>query len=423
MVSGTLKTLLSGLRPLILSLPFLAAGCISPVDYGDIRHADYVANGRCAPAATDVSAALSTNGTNGETAFADKPFFVVTSRLPDCRNEAVKLLKHRGDKVRYGRFGAPQDVLNDKGKVEDRRIPLAMSNETQWWTDLSTTMGNRDGRVLLYVHGYRETFFTSSRDAAQISRLTGFTGPVIQYSWPSQGQLLKYAVDETNMYWDERNFRRFLTKLAQQEWTREIVLVSHSLGARLVLPAVEFVDRTASNGDSSVISNIILASPDVDRQDFERDIAEEILSARRVNNDRRITVYASAKDSALSLSHDVHGYPRLGNPRCFDPFKAAELKEKGLPERCYAAKSQYDVPPEKSGLTIVDTTAVSQGRVGHGDYLRSAVACKDFAAVVNGERGAMKGREPTHLSYVFALAAPAKDEEPNHLAICRRDDE
>ena len=409
MGSGDLKQLAALFKPLILGLPLLAAACISPVDYGDIRHADYVANERCDPPTS-----------NGDLS-AERPFFVVTSRLPDCRSEAVKLLNHRADKVRFGRFGAPQDILNEKGKVDSRRIPLAISNETQWWADLSKTMGNREGRVLLYVHGYRETFFTSSRDAAQIARLTGFTGPVIQYSWPSQGQLLKYAVDETNMYWDERNFRKFLTKLAQQNWTKEIVLVSHSLGARLILPAVEFVDRTTPNSDSSVISNIILASPDIDRQDFERDIAEEILSARRVNNDRRITVYASAKDSALSLSDDVHGYPRLGHPRCFDPFKAADLKAKGLPERCYAAKSQYDTPPEKSGFTIVDTSAVSMGRVGHGDYLRSAVACKDFAAVVNGERGAIKGREPTHLSYVFALAAPPKDEEPDHLAICHRD--
>ncbi len=413
MVGGDLKRLAVHFKPLILGLPLLAAACISPVDYGDIRHADYVADKRCDPPASETVS-------NGEDS-AEKPFFVVTSRLPDCRSSDVKLLNHRADKVRFGRFGAPQDVLNEKGKVGSRRIPLAISNEIQWWEDLSKTMGNREGRVLLYVHGYRETFFTSSRDAAQIARLTGFTGPVVQYSWPSQGQLLKYAVDETNMYWDERNFRKFLTKLAQQSWTKEIVLVSHSLGARLVLPAVEFVDRTTPNSDSSVISNIILASPDIDRQDFERDIAEEILSARRVNNDRRITVYASAKDSALSLSDDVHGYPRLGHPRCFDPFKAADLKAKGLPERCYAAKSRYDTPPEKSGFTIVDTTAVSMGRVGHGDYLRSAVACKDFAAVVNGERGAMKGREPTHLSYVFALAAPPKDEEPDHLAICRRD--
>ncbi|QTD57255.1 alpha/beta hydrolase [Parasphingorhabdus cellanae] len=413
MTEGAIRALVGRFRPVIFALPLMAAACISPVDYGPIRHADYVANGRCDP--VENSAATNDPDT------AEKPFFVVTSRLPDCRADDIKLLNHRGDKVRFGRFGAPQDMLDEKGKVDGRRIPFSISNETQWWASLSKTMGNREGRVLLYVHGYRETFFTSSRDTAQIARLTNFTGPVIQYSWPSQGQFLKYTVDETNMYWDERNFRKFLTKLAQQPWTKEIVLVSHSLGARLILPAVEFVDRNSSDADSSNISNIILVSPDVDRQDFERDIAEEILSARRVNNDRRITVYASAKDSALSLSDDVHGYPRLGNPRCFDPFKAAELKDKGLPERCYAAKSQYDDPPEKSGLTIVDTTAVSQGRVGHGDYLRSAIACRDFAAVVNGERGAIKGRDPTHLSYVFALAPPLEDEELDDLAICRRD--
>ncbi|WP_422344753.1 alpha/beta hydrolase [Parasphingorhabdus sp.] len=415
MMGGTLKPLVARLRPLILGLPLFAAACISPVDYGDIRHADYVANKRCDPA--------SEAGAYDTTDSAELPFFVVTSRLPDCRDETIKLLNHRSDKVRFGRFGAPQDIMNEKGKTDGRRIPFTISNEARWWSDLSKTMGNREGRVLVYVHGYRETFFSSSRDTAQIARLTNFTGPVIQYAWPSQGEFLKYAVDETNMYWDERNFRKFLTKLAQQSWTKEIVLVSHSLGARLVLPAVEFVDRTTPNGDSSVISNIILASPDIDRQDFERDIAEEILSARRVNNDRRITVYASAKDSALSLSDDVHGYPRLGNPRCFDPFKAADLKEKGLPERCYAAKSQYDVPPEKSGLTIVDTTAVSNGRIGHGDYLRSAAACRDFAAVVNGARGAIKGREATHLSYVFMLADATEDEKPDHLAICRREAE
>ncbi|MEP3226721.1 MAG: alpha/beta hydrolase [Parasphingorhabdus sp.] len=412
MTAGELIEKADRFKPFIVGLFLLATACISPVDYGPIRHADYIANDRCDPSAE--------NPLNADTSVSQKPFFVVTSRLPDCRTEVIKLLNHRGDKLRFGRFGAPQDNRNAKGKRDGRTIPFSLSNESQWWSHLSKTMGNRDGRVLLYVHGYRETFFTSSRDSAQIARLTEFTGPVIQYSWPSQGQLLKYAVDETNMYWDERNFRKFLTKLAQQSWTKEIILVSHSLGARLILPAVEFVDRNSSNADSSNISNIILASPDVDRQDFERDIAEEILSARRVNNDRRITVYASAKDSALSLSDDVHGYPRLGHPRCFDPYKAADLKAKGLPERCYAAKSEYDIPPEKSGLTIVDTTAVSKGRVGHSDYLKSAAACQDFAAVVNGMRGAIDGRKPTHLSYVFTLA-PADNDEVDHLTMCQRD--
>ncbi|GAB5486875.1 MAG: hypothetical protein Pars2KO_04450 [Parasphingorhabdus sp.] len=331
-------------------------------------------------------------------------------------------MHHRGDRVRYGRFDAPL-VEPENNKDGASSVPFLLHNETQWWKDLAGQMGARDGRVLLYVHGFRETFVTSSKDAAQIARMTNFDGPVIQYSWPSQGEFLKYAVDETNMYWDERNFRNFLMKLAQQKWTKEIVLVSHSLGARLVLPSVEYVDRNSSNADSSNISNIILASPDVDRQDFERDIADEILAARRVKNKRRITVYASEKDRALKLSDDIHGYPRLGMPRCFDTFKAARLKERGLPERCYATHPTYENTPELSGLTIIDTTDVSHGGTGHSDYLRSASACQDFASVVSGETDKLQGRKATHLPHVFLLAPYVNNAEPDHRLICKRDAE
>ena len=390
----------------VLALPWLMAGCVTPVEYGDIPHSAYVAPERCNPtAATRVQQ-------------DDKPFFFVTSRLPNCLTENISLLHHRGDKVRYGRFAGPQKATEETDE-DDRSISLSFSESLRWWAELADQMTAADGRVLVYVHGFRETFYTSSRDTAQIARLANFTGPVIQYSWPSQGALLKYPVDETNMYWDERNFRKFLMQLAQLQSTKEIILVSHSLGARLVLPSVEHVDRNASNGDSSMISNIILVSPDVDTQDFERDATEEILSARRVRNDRRITVYASLNDRALSLSDDIHGYPRLGRPRCFNPFEAADLKARNLPERCYAAQPKYAEAIDKLALTIVDTTAISRGRTGHSNYLLSAPACRDFAAVVNGERKP-PGRQATHLPHVFVLPAIPKDEKPDHLAICRR---
>lgn len=400
------KHIASKARWTIFALPWLIAGCVTPVEYGKIPHSAYVAPERCNPKASD---AVDDN---------DKPFFFVTSRLPDCLTEKISLLNHRGDKVRYGRFAGPRDVEMESGKMS-RTIALAFSETQQWWANLATRMNAADGRVLLYVHGYRETFFSSSRDTDQIARLAKFTGPVIQYSWPSQGALLKYPVDETNMYWDERNFRRFLMQLAQLETTKEIVLISHSLGARLVIPSLEYVDRNVPNGDSSVISNIILVSPDVDTQDFERDIAEEILSDRRVRNDRRITVYASIKDRALSLSDGFHGYPRLGYPRCFDPFKAADLKARNLPVRCYAKHPEYAEAVDKTALTIIDTTAVSRGRTGHSNYLLSAPACRDFAAVVNGERNP-EGRQSTPIGHVFILPPIAKDEKTDHMAICRR---
>jgi esterase/lipase superfamily enzyme len=395
------------IRPFIaLPLLLLLGACGAAVNYGKIQHKDLSADIACNPVQTDPAA------------IAGKDFFIVTSRLPDCRGGAIRLTNHRSDTVRYARFSAPQKVKLAKGK-EEIAVPTAFQPEGDWWLGLRDAANLRQGRVLLYVHGFRESIDSSSKDTAQIAALTGFDGPVVQYGWPSQGRLLSYGVDETNMYWDERNFRHFLQKLATQDWVKEIVIVSHSLGARLVIPAVEYVDRSSSNADSSNISNIILASPDVDRQDFERDIIEEVLSARRVNNDRRITVYASVKDKALALSRSLHGYPRLGSPYCFDPFEAARLKAVGHPERCYAAKGRYTQEPAQSGFTIVDTSDVSNSSSGHSDYLRSPAACRDFAATVGGARDSVSGRTATHLAHVFALRVDTSPAKTDGATVCK----
>ena len=391
--------------PLLL-LPMLLAGCTVAVEYGDIPHNVLAENPRCNPAQND---SASVNG---------KDYFIVTSRLPDCRGDNIKLTNHRADRVRFGRFSPPETIKPAKGDKQ-LVVPLAFQPEDAWWDGLRDAANLRNGRVLLYVHGYREKLQTTARDAVQIGAMSNFDGPIIHYSWPSQGNLLSYAVDETNMYWDQRNFRNFLTKLARAEWVKEIVIVSHSLGARLVTPAVEYVDRTSTNADSSNISNIILASPDVDREDFERDIAEEVLAARRVNNDRRVTVYASLNDRALAVSRAVHGYPRLGSPYCFSPFEAKDLKAKGLPQRCFATKTKYQTEPAKTGFTIIDTTDVSGGGAGHSDYLRSLAVCKDFAAVVNGAR-TTEDRVATAQAHVFTLRAPVKPTKEDIAAICKR---
>ncbi|WP_333790680.1 alpha/beta hydrolase [Sphingorhabdus sp.] len=391
--------------PLLL-LPMLLAGCTVAVEYGDIPHNVLAENPRCNPAQND---SASVNG---------KDYFIVTSRLPDCRGDNIKLTNHRADRVRFGRFSPPETIKPAKGGKQ-LVVPVAFQPEDAWWDGLRDAANLRNGRVLLYVHGYREKLQTTARDAVQIGAMSNFDGPIIHYSWPSQGNLLSYAVDETNMYWDQRNFRNFLTTLARTEWVKEIVIVSHSLGARLVTPAVEYVDRTSSNADSSNISNIILASPDVDREDFERDIAEEVLAARRVNNDRRVTVYASLSDRALAVSRAVHGYPRLGSPYCFSPFEAKDLKAKGLPQRCFATKTKYQTEPAKTGFTIIDTTDVSGGGAGHSDYLRSLAVCKDFAAVVNGAR-TTDDRVATAQAHVFTLRAPVKPTKADIAAACKR---
>lgn len=389
-----------------LIIALLLSACAT--NYGKIPHAQYIADPRCGA-----------EPNNGNAQLSSEALFVVTSRLPDCRGDLISLTNFRSEQMRYGRFDQPRPGI---GKRQPKMIvPLSFQDEARWWADLEGAMSNGDGRVLVYVHGYRETFVSNSRDSFQMKRLTEFAGPVIQYSWPSQGAFLGYLVDETNLYWDEQNFRRFLTKLATRGWTKEIILVSHSMGARLVIPAVEFVDRNSASADASNISNIILASPDVDRQDFERDIAEEILSARRVANNRRITVYVSRRDKALALSRRLHGYPRLGSPFCFDPFEAEALKASKLPERCYAGTVRRGMSPQQSGLTIVDTSDVGGKKSGHSDFLKTAPGCLDFKAVVGGERARIAGRLPTQLPHVYVLPKRYKVSQKEEFLKCRRE--
>lgn len=386
-------------RGAALLLSIALGGCVTPVDYGKIPHAAYVADPRCT---AQPGAAVD------ETAL---PLFFVTSRLPDCRTDHITLINHRGDRVRYGRFAKPVDM--EIGGKKHFRTPMAFQDEGDWWQALQAETDRKQGRVLLYVHGYRETFETTSKDAAQIARMTGFDGPVIEYSWPSQGQVLKYATDETNMYHDVRNFRDFLRRLADKPWVKEIVIVSHSLGARLVIPAIGTVDRVSRRADrTGNISNIILASPDIDRETFERDIVDEVLAPDRVAQGRHITIYVSTKDKALAVSRAVHGYPRLGSPYCFDPFEAADLKAKGLPERCYVNA----IP----GITVVDTTEVSRGSTGHSNFLRSAVACRDFVDAVAGKKSRPE-RVATRLPYVFWLKPDPVAPKDLDETICNRD--
>ena len=80
----------------VASAALTLAGCIAPVDYGKIRHADYVADPRCAATA------------GAPVDEAALPLFFVTSRLPDCRSDDIRLLVYRGDRVRFGRFAAPR---------------------------------------------------------------------------------------------------------------------------------------------------------------------------------------------------------------------------------------------------------------------------------------------------------------------------
>ena len=125
-----------------LLAPLALSGCGVAVQYGAVPHSQLVADPRCNPAQTDSAAVTG------------KDYFAVTSRLPDCTGENIKLTNQRGDRVRYGRFAPPQTIKPAKGDKQ-LVVPLAFQSETEWWSGLRDAANLRKGRVLLYVHGYR----------------------------------------------------------------------------------------------------------------------------------------------------------------------------------------------------------------------------------------------------------------------------
>jgi pimeloyl-ACP methyl ester carboxylesterase len=381
----------------------LLGGCTTAVNYGRIAHSVMATGLACNPDHVDSAS------------FVDKPYFVITSRLPDCtRSDRITLTAHRSDRQRYLRFASPVKPARAKPY-----IPFAMSPEHDWWDALEIKASKADGHVLVYVHGYRETPFTSAKDAAQIARLSEYDGAVIAFAWPSQGKLLSYLVDETNMEANQRNFGAFLAELATKKWAKDIVLVSHSMGVRLLLPAINEADLQTGATDSP-IRKIILVSPDIDQQIFESEAASGFMSADHLRAGRRVTIYASRKDKALAISRNLHGYPRLGSPYCFDRIEAEKLKASGLPVRCYV-HNFVDITSGENALTVVDTTGLAHRGTAHSDYLGVGPACTDFAKSVRGDGNSNPRRIATHFPHAFMLVASKEDKKLSDKELCHKD--
>lgn len=197
---------------------------------------------------------------------------------------------------------------------------------------------SKQKEALVFVHGYNVTFEEASRRTAQLAYDLGFNGVPILYSWPSQGKLAGYLVDETNVEWTVPHLKDFLTQLAARSGAQKIHLVAHSMGARALVSAMRQMAQ-APQGATLQFNELVLLAPDIDADIFPHLIPE----VRTVVE--RITLYASSRDKALTWSKTMHGYPRAGDT---NPVKVV-------------------VP----GVDTIDASSVDTGLTGHSYYADS----------------------------------------------------
>ncbi len=153
--------------------------------------------------------------------------------------------------------------------------------------------------ALVFVHGFNTSFDAALYRTAQISYDLKFDGAPFVYSWPSGGKVASYTYDKGSVEQAEPHLAEFLKMVVKESGAKSISLIAHSMGNELLLRVLERARPVAPEG--VVISQVILAAPDVDRDKFDN-IAREITSFSK-----GVTLYAAANDRALSYSGKFWG--------------------------------------------------------------------------------------------------------------------
>jgi len=191
--------------------------------------------------------------------------------------------------------------------IPDEKIEITGVSETpleHLFSGVESFLEGDNGNVVIYIHGYKIDFEKSCRRSAVFQRALGLHDRLLLFSWPADGNMLKYTWDEADLIWSVPYLARFIDEIVKRAGKGKVDLVAHSLGAR---GAVQALARMAyRESAASILNELVLIAPDIDTDIFRQELP---LVRKAVS---RITVYASDNDKPLKLSHDVHGYPRLG---------------------------------------------------------------------------------------------------------------
>jgi esterase/lipase superfamily enzyme len=210
--------------------------------------------------------------------------------------------------------------------------------------------GSRD--VVLFIHGFNQSFTEAGRDAAQFAMDLPFRGASIFYAWPSQDSVGHYDWDGTRLQRAEPNIRELIRAIIDRVGPDHFHIIAHSMGNRATIAAL--LDLARERGDlGRRITSLTLLSPDIDTIAFAR-----MTEGRLGQLAGRIGLFSNGRDRALAVSARHFGSAPLGLTRGV-PFIAA-------------------------GLTTIDISAVSHGLIRHGDFEVQAAIMREIEAGIAG---------------------------------------
>ncbi len=155
--------------------------------------------------------------------------------------------------------------------------------------------------LLLYIHGYRESFETAATSTIDLSEGIRFSGATGLFTWPSAGATFSYVADREAAMWSRDSLEDLLTAMAQTPSGGRIHIVAHSMGTLLTLETLRMLRASGGPNAMERIGAVVLAAPDIDIDLFARGL-------ERLGTDaRKITVISSTNDRALAVSSRLAG--------------------------------------------------------------------------------------------------------------------
>ena len=288
-------------------------------------------------------------------------------------------------RTELGRFPpTPHAFLMTNGEV--REDPEVQSQYERVASQLRDKIGSRmaqtgDNEVLIFVHGFNNSFDQAAASLAELWHFLGRRGVPLLYSWPAaHGGLFGYFVDRESGEFTIYHLKNLIRLLASFSELERINILSHSRGTDVATSALrELIIEARAAGRSPRefyrIENLIMAAPDLDF-----DIVRQRLMAEKIGPAfGQITVYTTDSDEALKLSQTLMSGTRFGR------IRAADLGEQ-----------EQAIFKMVENVAFIDVHGV-RSFTGHGYYLSNPSTSSDIIRIINaGYKPGSPGRPLTH---------------------------
>ncbi|MEM1080534.1 MAG: alpha/beta hydrolase [Pseudomonadota bacterium] len=326
------------------------------------------------------------------------------SDLEERERQVVITLKEVEERTRYP--SEPYTMIeSDRGLI---RAPAVMEQHNAARNQIHEELKRQteraqSGDVLLYVHGFNETFESAAATLAELCHFLRRRSVCVLFSWPaSRGALLSYTETTETAEFAVGHLRKAIRAMARSADVERINLLAHSRGSPLLLSALrELMITSLASGEQPTetikLHHVVLAAPDIDvdiaMRKFELFLSEPDSPVQWQNDvvpdliSGRFTTYLSPGDRALSISSWLFG----GGSRVGVLNPLAESESVVAEDIAFLTK-----------LGMVDVMVYEGERnsfFGHSYFTRDPAVSSDLISLLSSDlRPGSPGRPATELA-------------------------